>query len=112
MSNELVWLSDAVKAIAKVSEIGEAKAIGDRAAAIKIIAAKQGWSTEQKARIAEIEVRADRRMGELLAEVKPQEGRPKKNGSHGEPFSPLATLGVSKKQSHRAQLAASLPLKG
>jgi hypothetical protein len=108
----LIFLNEATQAIAKVATVGEAKAISDQAAAIKLFAAKQGWSAEQKAKIAEIELRATVRLGELLKE------RPKLNGSRGagkkvefQQGTPLSDLGVTKKQSHLAQKAASVPEK-
>ena len=84
----------------------------DRAAAIRVFAAKQGWSQEQKARIAEIEVRAAVRLGELLRETEKQQGARGIGVKVEFPTgTPLADLGVTRKQFHRAQLAASVPAK-
>jgi len=112
MSNELAWLDTASKAIAKVATVGEAKAITDRASAIKMFAAKQGWSTKEKTRIAEIELQATARLGELLRDQPKNKGAvPGKTGSKGKPVldstPTLASLGVSKKQSQTAQAVAS-----
>jgi|HubBroStandDraft_2_1064218.scaffolds.fasta_scaffold94971_2 hypothetical protein len=100
MANELIWLDRATAAIAKVSTLGEAKAIEDRAAALKLWAAKQGWSQEQKAKIAEIEIRAARRVGELLPPKEETNGRPIPGGNS---FPPA-------KQRLRARRVASLPV--
>lgn len=119
MNGELVWLDRAKQAIERVATIGEAKDISDKAAAIKLLAAKQGWSKDQKIRIAEIEVRAQRRLGELLAETPKAtgtrgQGRPPLGGATREPpiqLAPtLADMGISKKQSHVAQAVASVPV--
>lgn len=110
---EMEWLEAASAAIAKVETIAEAKDIADKASAIKLIAAKQNWSSREKARLAEIEIRATARLGELLAQVEKAKGGEayrkggKPTGSHREPV--LADLGVTKKQSHIAQRIASLP---
>lgn len=110
VKNELVWLDKASAAIAKVESVWDAKEIADKAAALKLLAAKQKWSQQEKARLAELEVRATVRMGELLRESDVRRGRPKK-GSPGEHFPAQATLcdlGVDRKQSHRAQKIAAL----
>ncbi len=100
---DLVWLDRASAAIERVQTVGEAKGIIDRAAALKVFAARQDWSRREKIRLGEIEVRATRRLGELLD---PPKGRPEK-GSPGEPL--LSDLGITKKQSHIAQQIASIP---
>lgn len=60
---------------------------------------------------AEVKLRAERRAGELLAEMpKDEGGRPaKRTGSIVEPVSKLNDLGISKKQSHRWQAVATVP---
>jgi hypothetical protein len=115
-SRHQAWSDKAEQAIAAVASIGEAKAIADRAAAIKLFAAKQNWSAEQRAKVAEIEIRSVRRLGELLKEQPKNEGgRPVKTGSIREPVSQTiaeqldTTPGKAKELSHRAQLAASVP---
>jgi len=121
-SHELVWLDEASRAIAKVETIGEAKDLADKAAAIKLIAAKQGWSISEKARISEIEVRATVRLGELLADTERAKGtrnQLKGRFSGGSPkelpeadhVPTLSEMGLTKKQAHVAQRAASVPSK-
>ena len=115
-SKELVWLSEATKAIAKVATVVDAKVISDKAAALRKFADAQGWSVIQRAEISEIEIRAVARMGELLKAM------PKAKGTRGQlaggsrrappADSPtLAESGVTKKQSSRAQQVASVPAK-
>lgn len=117
--NELVWLDKASAAIERVATIGEAKQIADKAAAIKVYAAKAGWSQREKGRIAEIEVRASVRMGELLKK------QPKATGTRGQlrgkdssgatrkvvPEQTVPTnreLGITHKQAQVAQRAAEV----
>lgn len=120
MSNELVWFDQAASAIAKISTIPQAKAFADKAATIRLFAAKQGWPAEQRIEIAKYEIQATARLGELLRDMPKQAGarglpgggtrgsrkEPRVNGEET-----LAALGVTKKQSHRAQLIASVPNK-
>lgn len=113
----MTWLSEASKAISRVETIGEAKDISDRAAVLKVLAAKQGWSRDEKARIGEIELRATVRIGELLeltpratGTAGPGRGKPRSPGEH--PFSSVQTLeniGLTRKQAHVARAAASVP---
>lgn len=115
MSGELIWMSNASKAIAKAGTVGEAKAIGDRAAAIRLFAKKQNWAIEERGEISAIEIRAVARMGELLRETPKNKGAKgsKVTGSKREPVTDstptLALSGISKKQSSQAQKIASLP---
>src|SRR3990172_7803564 len=67
--HDLLVMDRATRAIEKVATIGEAKALADQAGAIRLLAAKQRWSHDQQHRIAEIELRATRRLGELLQET-------------------------------------------
>ena len=108
MGNELIWMSQATKAIAKVATIGGAKQIADKAAAIRTFAAKQGWSIEQRAEISEIEIRAVARMGELLKETVVPRGN---HGSGTYGAKPSLPPEVTKRQSSRAQQVASVPAK-
>ena len=108
---DLVWLDQASAAIERVQTVGEAKGIIDRAAALKVFAARQDWSRREKIRLGEIEVRATRRLGELLAESPKASGKrtdlvPERN----QVVAPTLTdLGITKKQSHIAQQIASIP---
>ncbi len=104
---ELTFYSIATAAIAKVATVGEAKTLVDKAAAIRVFAAKQNWSAEQRTKIAEIETRATVRLGELLKDEGERRGNQKfRKGT----IATNASLGVTKKQSHVAQQAASVPV--
>lgn len=115
-NNELIWLDKASAAIQRVVTIGEAKTIADKAASIKLFAAKQGWSKREVRRVSEIEVRATARLGELLdgtpkAKGRSGPGRGKAGSRAGPAFSDtptLSDLGVTKKLSHVAQRVATV----
>jgi hypothetical protein len=115
--NELVWLGQAKRALEKVATIGEAKAIADRVAAIKVFAAKQKWTEEQRCYLAEVDIRAGIRLGELLAKMPKVNGnrgngRPKLGGRSEQPpknGALLADMGITKDQSSLTQRAASVP---
>jgi len=50
----------------------------------------------------------ERRMGEILKDLELKPGRPEK-GDAVSPIATLSNLGITKKQSRRAQTAASVP---
>lgn len=106
MKSELAILDKVASEIERVATIGEAKGLADRAAAIRVFARKSGWSEEQRTRIAEIEIRAMVRLGQLLGGNTVPGG----NRVRGRKY-PLRSLPeeVTKKQSHKAQLAAEVP---
>jgi N6-adenosine-specific RNA methylase IME4 len=108
--HELILLDRATAAISRVQTVAAVKEIADKAAAIKVLAAKQGWGRREKVRIGEIEIRATVRMGELLSKTP---GRGKRGGDRkstsAREVDQNGDLGVSDKQSHVAQLAATAP---
>jgi len=104
VSDILVLWNAARQALAEASTVDELKDIRDRAEAIRAYAQQRGEAHPMLCDIAEIKLRAERRLGELLAEtVRP--GRPAKT-SHDERFLPD---GVSWMQSHRWQKVAIVP---
>ncbi len=77
--------------------------------------ARQAKDTGLMQMAAEIKVRAERRLGEMLREQKAaggmnDGGRPTKTGSSLEPVLPtLAEVGIDKKLSMRSQQLAAMP---
>lgn len=106
--NDLAWLDRATEAIDRIATIGEAKELADKAAALRIYAAKQKWSQRERHRVAEIEVRAGVRMGELLATTPLHKGASEPKETRFQIGTALADIGVTKKESHVAQRAASV----
>lgn len=101
-------------ALAEATRIDQVVPLLDEIEHIKLHA-KQIRDRGLLADATEFQLRAERRLGEVLGAAKEAghfaEGRPKKNGSDAEPFPPatLAEVGVDKKLSSRAQKAAALP---
>jgi hypothetical protein len=58
-----------------------------------------------------LRVYAEHKLGLMLKENPPPDGRPIKNGLEAKPFSPLRKLGIDKKLSFRSQAIAELPFK-
>ncbi len=103
-------------AIEAARQVDEVKEIRDKAMAIQVYA-RQAKNLEAERHAAEIRVRAERRCGELLAEL------PKAKGTQGQlvgrgviggnteepPINTLAELGISKRQSAEWQALAAKP---
>lgn len=120
MTTALIKFEAAKRALAEARTIDEVKQIRDKAEALRLYVKQQGDSLEMQNDIAEIKLRAERRAGELLAEMEKAKGNAGtmagRDSSGGFILKPpegdaptLADLGISKSQSHRWQIEASLP---
>lgn len=110
--NQLVQYDAMCRAIDACYQVDEVKAIRDKALAIEMYA-MQAKNIEAERRAVEIRLRAERKAGQLLAEMKKSEGgRPSKNPSRPATGlrKTLGDVGVSKDQSSRWQKLAQLPL--
>lgn len=107
--SSLIKLSEINTALAKVKTIDEAKGLRDKARAIEVYTKQVNESFETQNHAAEIKVRAERRIGELLP------GAVKHGGDRKSTFQPesliLSDLGVSVAQSSRWQSIARIPSK-
>ncbi|HUV63435.1 MAG TPA: MT-A70 family methyltransferase [Sedimentisphaerales bacterium] len=105
----LVHFDRARAELAKAVRVDEVKRIRDKAEAVRAYIRQQQGSVEMQNQAAEIKVRAERRVGELLAEtISP--GNPQL--SDGTTIGPsLSELGISRDQSSAWQKVASLPEK-
>lgn len=104
----LLLLDRARQALAEASSVDEVKAIRNQAEAVRAYLKQQGAALEMQNQCAEIKLRAERRLGELLAALPKLHGaRPADAGSHD--VTPLADLGIGKMQSHRWQAVAAVP---
>lgn len=120
MSVMLVRYDAACRALAEAKAVDEAKAIRDRAEALRAYA-RQAKNRDLEVDAAEIRIRAERRVGELLAAQKATGGLAKGKvgpgrGKAGTPAGPaftqaptLADVGLDKKLSARAQQLAAVP---
>lgn len=114
----LIKYETACRALAEARSVDEAKAIRDKSEAIRIYA-RQAKNKQLEIDAAEIRIRAERRLGEMLAEQKATVGLnrglsgSRVSGSEKEPVKDtrptLADAGIDKKLSSRAQALAAVP---
>lgn len=119
MSVKLVRYEAARRALAAAHRVDEVKAIRDKAEAVRVYA-KQARDLDMQNMAAEIRIRAERRAGELLAEIAKNpgsrgEGRPRKDGARNRRSSAptayppkLEDIGVTRDQSSKWQRLANL----
>lgn len=117
-SHALVKISQARRAIAEAKSIDEVKDIRDKAEAVRVYAKQSGLSQDIVNDAAEIKIRAEYRAGQLLKEMEKNKGAVaggKKDGPRGHIVLPrdtsptLSALGVSKNESSRWQMLATIP---
>jgi len=101
--NALVFLNAARRNIERANSVQELKGYRDQAEAIRQYAKQRGASLAILNGAAEVKLRAERRMGELLEDGIQRGGDPK---SHGVT---LADLGIAKMESSRWQAEAAVP---
>lgn len=117
----LVKYEAARKALAEAKSTDEVRKIRDTAEAMRAYA-RQAKDKQLEIDAAEIRIRAERRLGEMLAAQRATaglntgtagKGRPKKGGANEEPPKDnrptLAEAGIDKKLSSRAQKLAAVP---
>ena len=116
----LAKLTEAQKALQAAKTIPEVKNIIDRAEAIRHFIKQQGYALDVQNDAAELKLRAERKAGQLLramekAKGSAGQGRPSSKG--GRTMQPpkttptLRELGLTKSQSARWQLTATLPVR-
>lgn len=112
METQLTHFDTARREIALAKSIDEVKQIRDKAEALQHYIRQQGASLEMQNECAEIKLRAERRAGVMLTEMerhKQEDGRPEKALQDVTHNPTLDDLGISRIQSHRWQLEASVP---
>jgi hypothetical protein len=105
----LVPLEEACRLLAEARSVPEVKAVRDYAEAWRHYNKQQAYSVEAMNDAAEIKIRAERRLGELLGEM-PRQRPGEYQRLHAATVAPsLDDLGIEKTQSHRWQRVASVP---
>jgi site-specific DNA-methyltransferase (adenine-specific) len=99
---DLIYFDRARAALARSIDLNELKAIRDKAEALRNYA---GLASDMARRCQELRLRAERRIGELLAKaVRPGNPQLSRRSTIG-----LGKLGITRDQSSRWQTAATLP---
>jgi hypothetical protein len=115
LDRTLEHLDQAKRALLAATSIDDVRDIRDKAAAIERYMRQRDDSREAQNAAAELKLRAERRLGELLAktEERAKKGRPGTKMLHDATFSgappKLAELGIERTQSHRWQKLACVP---
>ncbi len=104
----LALIAEGQRLLAEARTVQEVKQVRDLAKSARDLMQQQEFALAAMQDAAELKLRAERRLGDLLAETpKNRGGRPGKTGSTVEPV--LSDIGVDKKESHRWQRVALLP---
>lgn len=106
-SNQLALLSRVERALACAESIDDVKDIRDKAEAARKYAESASLGLEAQNYAAEVKLRAERKAGELIAELQLHGGDRRSKDS--EERIRLEDLGISKDQSSRWQLIARIP---
>ncbi len=102
--SQIVHIEAAHRELAEAHSIEDVKVLRDKAGAIQSYLRQQGETLEIQNLAAELKLRAERKLGELLGEGGERRG----GNSHGGSSAPLPD-GVTHSQSHRWQRVASVP---
>jgi hypothetical protein len=106
----LARLESACRALAEAKTVRQVKDIRDKAQAIGQYLKQQKYCLDAQNDAAELKIRAERKLGELLARTPlHQGGRPAKNQCHDGNGFRLRELGVGPHDSERWQHIASVP---
>lgn len=111
MSNQLVRYEQAVRALAACKAVDEVKSWADKAAAMQAYG-RMAKDKTMEVDAAEIRIRAERRLGEMIAAQKAATGLAKpgpKSVVTNDRSPTLADAGISKDLSSRAQKLAAVP---
>lgn len=102
--------------LAKATRIDEVKDIRDKAEALRTYMRQSGESVEMQNHCAEIKIRAERRVGELLRGTEKDKGGGDRRSNHQSrratgDIPTLSDAGITKTQSSRFQQLADVPRK-
>ncbi|WP_146597731.1 MT-A70 family methyltransferase [Novipirellula aureliae] len=108
-SGELLALSEVQRALSEIESVEDIKEIRDKAEAVRKYVESAGLGLEMQNKAAELKLRAERKAGEMLAEMKLHGGD--RRSDEQDDRLRLTDLGISKDQSSRWQLLARVPAK-
>src|SRR6516164_4892054 len=109
MSQPLITIDAALHALASATTPDELITLANQAAALQVYAKRAKLGMVAQNRCAELRLRAERKLGQLLITTPRLHGRPK-SVPDGNSFPSLSDLGVpDRKISHRAQRIAAVP---
>jgi hypothetical protein len=114
MPRELALLEQAATLLVECRDLDEVKSLRDRAEAMRLYSKKIADSQRSQNAAAAIKIRAEHRMGELLAQMEKQKPGDhwKKKRSHDATVTPtIAEIGITKSDSSRCQAIAAIPPK-
>ena len=114
---DLVYLGQAQTALAQLTRVEDVKEIRDRAEALRVYVRRSKEGIELQNKAAEVKLRAERRGGELLKDMKAQGTRAMQGGDRKSKYSDdtlmdaptLDDLGITRAESSRWQQLADLP---
>jgi hypothetical protein len=106
---EIELLEQAAAYLAECRSLDQVKSIRDKAEAIRLYQKKIGASQESQTAAAEIKVRAERRMGELLKVMPKPKNQYERRSRLATGTLSLKDMGVTKSDSSRYQTIANLP---
>src|SRR5258708_5807123 len=109
MSSALILYNSACTALAKARSLLDVKDVADKASAIKEYG-RLANDRSLELNAAELRIRAERRLGEMLKATERHRGGRPETGTDKEPVSTprLEDIGIDKKLSSRAQKLASI----
>lgn len=109
---ELTLLNQACRDLAKLDDVAEIKEVRDKAETVRRYCKLRGDTFERQQQAAEIKLRAERRLGEVLGDVPREEGgRPRKNSPHSGVgfYAFLRSVDIARSHADRWQTLAKIP---
>jgi N6-adenosine-specific RNA methylase IME4 len=108
MTQPVITIDGALRALASATTPDELIQLSNQAAALQVYARRAKLGMVAQNRCAEIRLRAERKLGELLTTTPRLHGRPKSVPDENT-LPRLSDFGISRKLSHRVQRLAAIP---
>src|SRR5215813_3087514 len=109
LSQFLITIDDALRALAEARTPEQLIGLANKAEALRRYAQRARLGMAAQNRCAEIRLRAERKLGQYLADTPRNSGGRPKPVPAGNGYPTLEDLGITRKLSHRAQRLASIP---